>query len=147
MKLRLQTDYGLRALLFLAFVERRATVDEMAASYRISRDHLIKAVQQLATHGFVKTHPGRGGGVSLARDATEMTVGDVVASLEGRRGVLECVESPEVCPVEPGCRLRRVLMDAETAFYDVLAAQTLADLASQRRPTGGMYNLPIEVRR
>ncbi len=143
MKLRLHTDFALRVLLYLAYAHRKATVDEIASAYGISRDHLVKVVQRLATHGFVKTHPGRGGGVTLVGDAESISVQEVVEQLEGRHGVLECVETPEVCPMEPGCRLRKLLMQAEKAFYDTLGTQSLADLTGRRSQTGGLRNLEI----
>jgi Rrf2 family nitric oxide-sensitive transcriptional repressor len=143
MKLRLQTDFALRVLLYLSFVERKVTVDEIAKAFGISRDHLVKVVQQLATHGYVQTHPGRGGGITLARAPSSVTVKEVVECLEGRHGVLDCVESPEVCPMEPGCRLRKLLMKAEAAFYETLGTQTLSELTGKSPRTGGIHNLAI----
>ena len=48
MTLKTQTDYALRTLLYLAFVGEKVTVDSIARAYGISKDHLVKVVQQLA---------------------------------------------------------------------------------------------------
>ena len=141
MRLRLQTDYALRVLLYVAFADRKTTTDEVANAYCISRDHLVKVIQLLATHGYVRTQAGRGGGFVLACDPATVTVREVVEAIEGRNGVLDCVESPDVCPLEPGCQLRGLLIEAEDAFYEVLASKTLANLISGRRRRGGLYNL------
>ena len=143
MRLRLQTDFALRVLLFLGFVDRKATADEIARSFDVSRDHLVKVVQLLSTHGFVRTPPGRRGGMILTRDPRDVTVREVVEKVEGRHGVLDCVTSPEGCPMEPGCDLRRLLMSAEEAFYNKLESTTLADLTHGKRRQGGLYNLQI----
>jgi DNA-binding IscR family transcriptional regulator len=45
--------------------------------------------------------------------------------------------------LEPGCDLRRLLMTAEQAFYDVLAGRTIADLVSRRPRRGGIHNLVL----
>ena len=142
MKLRLQTDYGLRALMFLGFVRRKSRADEIADSFGISKDHLVKVIQLLTRAGFVRTSSGRHGGVALAKDPDEILIRDVIEALEGRNGVLDCVPDPEICPLEPGCKLRRLLMQAEDAFYDSLSNTTIADLC-QRGQRGGLANLNL----
>lgn len=140
MKLRLQTDYALRTLMFLAHVDRRSTADEIAETFGISRDHLVKVVQQLARMGYVRTYSGRGGGLGLARKASDITVRDIVATMEGTRGLLECLQQPDVCPLEPGCHLRTLLMQAEDAFYDALSGVSIYDLCRGAK-AGGFANI------
>lgn len=66
MHLSLQTDYGLRVLMLLASTDRQMSVDEIARSYGISRNHLAKVAQRLQSSGYVETSRGRGGGLRLA---------------------------------------------------------------------------------
>jgi Rrf2 family nitric oxide-sensitive transcriptional repressor len=143
MRLRLHTDYALRVLLYLGHVGRRATADEMAEAYGISKDHLTKVIQELDRHGFVRTQAGRNGGARLVREPASITVGEVVEKLEGRAGVLDCVEIPDVCPLEPGCRLRRLMIDAEAAFFDTLSRETIASLLEVSSGAGGIGNLRL----
>ena len=143
MRLTLHTDYALRTLLYLAHTGRPAPVDAIAGAYSISREHLVKVVQTLTRAGYVRTRAGRGGGVSLARDASKIKVADVVADVEGRQQVLDCVLQPRTCVLEPGCGLRRLLMQAEDAFYEVLASATIAELARPKSRTGGLHNLAL----
>ena len=140
MKLRLQTDYALRTLMYLGFAERKATAEEIATLFNISKDHLVKIIQQLAKAGYVNTSPGRSGGVVLARDSAEIMVREVVELVEGRSRVLECVDDPSICPLEPGCRLRKLLIKAESAFYETLGDVSIADLCLDNQP-GGLHNL------
>ena len=150
MNLKTQTDYALRTLLYLGFVGDKTTVDAIAQSYRISKDHLVKVVQQLVRMGYVRSQAGRTGGIRLARGPEQIVVADVVADFEGRNGVLACVTDPGCCVLEPGCALRTVLIRAESAFYDTLKGVTIADLV--RRPAagevgaGGLYNLTVRPR-
>ncbi len=148
MQLMWKTDYALRTLLFLALrrVEQQGelvSVSEIAETFSISRDHVQKVVQELARHGWVRTQRGRSGGIALSANPDELTAGAVIAAFEGRKGVLDCVLSPEVCVLEPGCRLRRGLMAAEAAFYDVLDALTLTELSQTKGRRGGLRNLSI----
>ena len=142
MKLRLQTDYALRALIYLGHAGQKSTAEEVANAFDVSKDHLVKVLQQLSRMGYVRTYPGRGGGIAIARDPTEITVREVIESMEGNVGVLECVQDSSVCPMEPGCHLRRLLMSAELAFYEALGSTSIADLYRGRRK-GGLVNLDI----
>jgi len=79
----------------------------------------------------------------LTQDSSEILVREVIESMEGSSGVLECMNDPSFCPMEPGCQLRRVLMKAESAFYDALESVSVADLFRGRNK-GGIVNLNIQ---
>ena len=114
--------------MYLQHVDRRTTVQEIAEAYDISKAHLSKVIQHLTSEGYLRTHAGRNGGVSLARNGASITVRDVVEALEGRGDMLECMSNPSVCMLGAGCRLMRLFGDAEEAFYRTLAGKTIADL-------------------
>jgi Rrf2 family nitric oxide-sensitive transcriptional repressor len=128
MRLTLQTDYALRTLLYLATRPGRTTSTEVAEFYRISPHHLGKVVHQLGRLGFVRNVRGPGGGVELTREPSQLRVGEVVAAFEGNTHLLECVGTPGVCVIQPGCRLRGVLAEAERLQMEYLNGVTLADL-------------------
>ena len=143
MILKRQTDYALRTLLYLAHVQDRSSVDRIADAYQISREHLVKIVQQLARLGYVRSYSGRHGGIELARAPQDINVGAVIGEFEGRNGVLECIANPASCVLEPGCVLRHLLIEAEAAFYRTLARASIADLIRSNtvKQSGGLYNL------
>ncbi len=142
MKLRIQTDYALRALILLGHEDRKMTAMEIADAFLISKDHLVKVIQQLARHGYVRALPGRHGGVVLTRPPAEILLRDVIKAMEGATGILACVDESSFCPMQPGCRLRSILMTAEASFYDALGATSVADLFRGRNK-GGLVNLNI----
>ena len=142
MKLRIQTDYALRTLVLLGFEDRKLTATEIADAFLISKDHLVKVIQQLSRHGFVRAIPGRNGGVILAQAPSKIGVREVVEAMEGTAGILGCIKDTSFCPMGPGCRLRHVLMDAEAAFYAALEPVTVADLFHGRKK-GGLVNIVI----
>ena len=146
--LRLQTDYALRVLLYLAQVGEQTSVERIATEYGISRDHLLKVVQQLSRLGYVASRGGRGGGVRLAKDPADINVGTVVGEVEGRNGVLHCVHDPNACVLQPGCILRNLVIKAEDAFFATLGKMTIADVlrANTAARTGGFYNLTVKAR-
>jgi Rrf2 family nitric oxide-sensitive transcriptional repressor len=145
MVLKTQTDYAMRTLLFLAHTGRQHSIEEIATAYAISKDHLVKVVQQLVRLGYVVSRAGRTGGVRLAKAPQDINAGKVVAEIEGRNGVLPCINDPHFCNIDPGCVLKSVLIKAEQSFYDVLDQCTIADLLRGNHATrsGGLYNLTI----
>ncbi len=97
----------------------------------------------LRDHGYVRSEKGHGGGWSLTRDLSELTLLDVHRAL-GEPAVFALgpsVDHPD-CPVESSVNaaLTRALHDAEAVLLAELGHVTLADLArdvpqvSGRRP-------------
>jgi Rrf2 family nitric oxide-sensitive transcriptional repressor len=134
MRLALQTDYALRTLLYLAMTPGRGSIGQVAEFYRISRDHIAKVVNQLGHLGYVHNVRGAGGGIELARQPEEITIGEVVLAFEGNMHLLDCVARDGVCVIQPGCLLKGVLGEAERMQMDYLHSVRLADVIPQGRP-------------
>jgi Rrf2 family nitric oxide-sensitive transcriptional repressor len=134
MQLTLYTDYSLRVLLYLGLNPRRmATITDIAQSYGISRNHLVKVVHNLATQGFIHSTRGRGGGITLARPAAQINIGDVVRHTEVSFDLVECFDPQRnTCPIAAACILKSALYEAQRAFMGVLDRYTLADVLENR---------------
>jgi Rrf2 family nitric oxide-sensitive transcriptional repressor len=144
MRLTVYTDYALRLLMYLAVHdERRPTVGEVAQSYGISRNHLMKVVYDLALAGYVATTRGKRGGLRLGRPAAEIGLGEVVRHTEPDMALVPCA-APEAapCAIAPACRLRGALARAQLAFLEVLNGYTLADLVENRAALDGLLARP-----
>jgi Rrf2 family nitric oxide-sensitive transcriptional repressor len=149
MRLTVYTDYALRVLMYLAVREGGlATIDEIAKSYSISRNHLMKVVHQLGVAGYIETVRGRNGGLRLARPAQAIGLGEVVRHTEPDMAIASCfkpVDAP--CAVRQCCVLRRALEKARDAFIEVLEGYSLGDLVRPRGRLLGMLGISeIEVR-
>ena len=152
MQLTKYTDYALRVLLYLAQKGERSTISEIADTYRISENHLMKVVNQLGRHGFVDAVRGKGGGIKLARPPELVKVGEVVRCTEETLDVLECLthEYRGGCNLAPSCGLKSVLREAQQAFLSHLDDYTLRDLLPKRsqritvhRPGRDTTSLPL----
>jgi Rrf2 family nitric oxide-sensitive transcriptional repressor len=134
MKLTAFTDYSLRVLIYLAaHPERRATIGEIAASFGISENHLVKVAHFLGRSGWLATMRGKGGGLELASDPAHIRIGSVVRQTEVADLPAECFGAEaDQCAILRVCRLRGVLAEAVDAFYGVLDRYTLADLVQHR---------------
>jgi Rrf2 family transcriptional regulator, nitric oxide-sensitive transcriptional repressor len=128
MHLSLQTDYALRTLLFLGGRTERSQIHQIADFYRISKDHVAKVVQHLAKLGLVRTIRGIGGGLEMGKPPETISVGEVIRAFEGKLHLLDCVGAENVCVIQPKCRLRLVLAEAERLQWEYLSSVCLSDL-------------------
>lgn len=129
MQLTRYTDYGLRTLIYLSVLPagRSASIDEVSEVFGLSRNHVNKIVHQLGKEGLVITQRGKGGGMRIGRDPSEINLGDVVRRLENNLEAVNC-DQPDICVLLPGCHLKNVLADAMAAFLRELDQYVLADL-------------------
>lgn len=136
MRLTQFTDFGLRALMRLAAETHRSfSTNDIAAEFGISRNHLTKVIRDLADAGFVHTQRGVGGGFRLARPPEEITLGQVVRSLEQRQALVECFrDDGGCCALTARCRLKGKLAEAREAFMRTLDETTLAECAYPPTP-------------
>ena len=149
MRLTVYTDYALRLLMYLAVKDDGlATIAEVAESYDISRNHMMKVAHQLGVAGYVATVRGRSGGLKLARPAVDINLGDVVRHTEQDMALVPCfkpVDAP--CAIRPSCELRNALARASAAFIDVLDEYSLSDLVKPRTPLRDLLSMQSPGRR
>jgi len=128
------TDYALRVLMTLAIrAPARVPTSEIAALFGLSENHLSKVATRLAREGFVNSERGRSGGLTLARPAKDILVGDVVRAMKRNDPVVECFGADKSCLIIPACGLREPLAQAQEAFFATLDRYTLADVTRSRK--------------
>ncbi len=130
MHLTYHTDYALRVFIYLmSRPDQPASTREMASAYHISLHHLTKVTKALTKHGWLVASRGRHGGLRLAPHAPELTLGEIVRATENT-DLTECFNAAtNTCPIHRCCQLKTVLFQARQAFFAVLDAHTVRDLA------------------
>ena len=130
MQLTSFTDYGLRALIYMASLPegRMTSISEVTDVYGVSRNHMVKIINQLSRAGYVTAVRGKNG---LGKPASAIRIGDVVRELEPL-SLVNC--SSEFCHITPACRLKQALSKAVQSFLTELDNYTLADLVEENQP-------------
>ncbi|MFC4523740.1 RrF2 family transcriptional regulator [Cupriavidus pinatubonensis] len=151
MRLTEYTDYSLRVLLYVA-VHRDAlvTIQSIAETFGIPRNHLTKIVAHLSQLGFLKTVRGRSGGMTLGMAPQQINLGKVVRATEPDFRLVECFETEgNRCIITDACGLRHVLASALDAYLGVLDSYTLQDLIKRpgalQRALAGVSLLPARI--
>ena len=126
MQLTQHTDFGIRLLVVLARSDGRPVpLTRFAEERGLSYNHVAKVAQALVHAGFVVSHRGRSGGVSLARGPHDIRIGDVVRALEPNMQIADC----PACTMRNECSAEDMLGDALSAFMAVLDDRSLAQAA------------------
>lgn len=132
MYLTRHADYTMRLLIHLAVQPGPTTIQEIANRFGISRNHLMKVANGATRAGFVKGVRGRAGGLELAKNPSEINIGQVLRTVEDWN-LVECFQnSTNQCRISRGCGLQPVLNEAVEAFMAVLDCYSLEDVTRKR---------------
>lgn len=133
MQITRQADYAVRAVLYLARASNaeRSATSTVAKEQNIPRSFLAKIISQLSIAGLLHTSRGARGGVTLARDAQEITLLEVIEAIDGPIQLNACVEGKGVCSFEDNCPIRSVWCDAQDDLVTRLKSTNFGDLLMQ----------------
>jgi len=134
MKISKKTEYGLKAMVFLAKnpIRKAAkgapqspfSLREIAAKTKISFGFLERIFSKLEKAGLVKAKLGVRGGYFLAKPAKKISVADIVVVLEEDLEVVHC----QGCPMAGGCSSASMWQEVEQSINKTMGKKTLADL-------------------
>ena len=145
MRLAESTDYTLMVLMYCAHhPQRLVTIGELADHHRLSKNHLMKIVNDLSRQSVIETTRGRGGGLRLLKSPADIRIGDVVRASETDFRLVECFDAAtNACTLSPSCRLKQVFDSALQAYFKELDGATLADIAGPARAAGQGRSIPM----
>lgn len=146
MQISTRGRYGLRAMVDMTLhdTEGPMALRVIAERQDISESYLEQVFTSLRKAGLVRASRGAQGGYELGRPAHEMTVGEILRSLEGPIIPVHCVgdASTGSCEREKYCITRSFwedLRDKINEFLDSVTLQDLTDRARAMVPKEPMY--------
>lgn len=129
-----QTDYGIVLLTHLAaHPDRPYNAPELSAEARLPLPMVSKILKLLARDGLLTSHRGVKGGYSLSRPAGEISMAEIIASLEGPIAITECISVDSDCTHEALCPVRSNWQRINQAVRAALEGITLAEMARPQR--------------
>ena len=136
MQITRQADYAVRAVLHLANTgDQRTATSMIAEAQHIPPSFLAKIISQLSIAGLLHTSRGARGGVTLAREAKDITLLEVVEAIDGPIQLNECVANNGTCTFEDDCPLRPVWCDAQEELVGRLKSTNFADMMAKSQPS------------
>ncbi len=132
MQITRQADYAVRAVLHLARSgDQRTATSSIAEEQKIPPSFLAKIISQLSIAGLLHTSRGARGGVTLAREAKDITLLEVIEAIDGPIQLNECVGNNGSCSFEGECPLRPVWCDAQDELVKKLKSTNFFSLLQQ----------------
>jgi Rrf2 family protein len=138
------TEYALRVMVYLASLHGRTpTIAQIAAATRTPAGYLAKVLRSLARAGLIRSQRGLRGGSTLARPADQITVHDVVQSVDPIRRITSCPlgltsHGVNLCP------LHRRLDESIALVEQALRNSTLAELVAEPTVSKPLCEIPTE---
>jgi Rrf2 family protein len=113
----------------------------------VSPDYLMQLFVKMRQNGLLTSIRGPKGGFLLSRPASNITVGDIVRSVEGEMAAVDCVRDsiigcdPEInesdiCDKAENCVSRLVWLRLSESIVNVLDSLTLSDVIGEAREKG-----------
>ena len=121
---------------------------EIASTQQIPKKFLDAILSELRNAGFVNSKMGKGGGYTLARTASQISVGEMIRALDGPLAPLPCASKTRYqrcddCMDETKCAVRLVMLDAQRALSQVLDSCSLAQMGVME--AAGLEDLTYQI--
>ena len=147
LKVNRQTDYAVRVVLALSKRPEgaRLTTSEIGREMLIPPALLQRIVAELAGGGFIKTQPGRDGGISLAHLPGEISLLQVVERFEGDLVLSECILEEGDCPFENICPVSCQWKRLNDLLREEMGRTTFAQLVEDGRLIEASLKPPASI--
>lgn len=135
MQLSTKVRYAARAMIELTLKYDREPVqlNDIACKQNISVKYLEQIMAPLRTRGYVRTQKGSRGGYHLAVNPGEVTLLDIVETIDGPVAPVSCVNNEDSCERQTLCVTRSVWRNLGEAIKKELSSYSLSDLAVEQQ--------------
>ena len=142
-KISTKGRYGTRFMLELAmnYSHGPKLLKDVAKKEEISEGYLQHIVDTLKGANLIHTNRVGHGGYTLAKPPSQITLLDILSSLEGSINFAECVEKPEICHRAQECITRDIWEEVSEKFSKSLESITLEDMVKRKKQKGEHYFL------
>ena len=112
MQLNRSTDYAIQMLLYLAKAGKTVSSSKLAAAIGVSHRYLLQISAKLRAAGFIRAAYGSSGGLKLVKDPDEISLYDIILSMEG------AVRTGEICG-SPAPEIEQEIAILERMYHSV----------------------------
>ncbi len=127
MKLSSKTHYGLMACHVLGrnYPDTAVSASTLESYISVSGKYIEQIMRMLSKRNIVSASRGANGGYFLARSPKEITVGEIVRTLEDDMEIIECVKTQGKCKCCPSSKVWKKLYEG---INDLLNGITLEQM-------------------
>ena len=128
MKITREADYALRIIAMLADENRQIEAKAIAEKNDIPYRFTLKILRKIVQAGIIKSYRGVNGGYVLNKKPSEITLKDVIETIDGKIARNKCMENPESCKNNGICKVQRKLYKVQKVLADEMSKITFQDV-------------------
>lgn len=130
-----EADYAVRIVYCLAQSEGRRDAKYISESMGVSLRFSLKILRKLVAAGVLKSYKGQKGGYELARSPQDISLGEVIETVEGPYAINRCLKDGHECSMDDAeaCAFRRVYAEISESITQKLNNVTFAQLLSDQK--------------
>ena len=136
MQLNRSTDYAIQILLYLAKAGKTVSSSRLAAAIGLSHRYLLQISAKLRAAGFIRAAHGPSGGLKLDKAPEEISLYDIILSMEGAVRTGEICGSPALEIEQEIDILERMYHSVDTMLEQLLKKITLSHLLRENSISG-----------
>lgn len=134
MKLSTRGRYGLQAMYVLGknYGLEPISINEISKITNLSNSYLEQLIRRLKKDGLVKSSRGSQGGYFLTKNPKEISIGEILRSLEEFFGTTECSVKDGKCEKGEECPARGVWVEISRALTNKVDSMTLEEMINDK---------------
>lgn len=142
-----KADYALLILSYLYQNKTGGTARAIAEQFGLSRSFVANILKELCSEGFVASHRGVKGGYALSRDASTVSLADLLETVEDGFRLTVCntvhADGAEPCSHSATCTVKGPMAEVYERLMGVLRGVTLAELFDPKSRPSALHSLPL----
>ena len=113
MHITLEADYAIRIVHCLTLHNTRADAKSIAETTGVTLRFSLKILRKLVAAGIIRSYKGTQGGYEIAKAPRDITLYDVITTIEGPLNISRCTHSDFNCtrPKEGSCQFQKVFIE------------------------------------
>lgn len=130
-----ETDYAIRIVDCLARDGGRVGASSISERTRVTLRFSLKILRKLVSIGIARSYKGAQGGYELAKNADEITLGDIIEAIEGKYYLNRCLRDGHICTrvgEEELCPYHELFDDISKQVQEKLDSITVARMISEK---------------
>ena len=135
------TDYAILMMVEMTRDGGMLSAHALAERVHVETPTASKVLKLLAGSGLLESYRGASGGYRVTRGASDISVADVIAAIDGPIAMTECSVEEGLCSQEDQCELRGNWQRISLAVAQALREVSLAEMSA---PMGGKPN-PLQI--
>ena len=137
MKISTKSRYGLKAMIDIG-INNKLSVKAISDRYDISEGYLEQIIALLKHANLLVSTKGAYGGYQLAKDAKDISLGDILRALDDDIRITPCTEQTHDCAHITNCSFKNIWMKVNKGINDIVNKLSLEELIKDYKDNGGI---------